>query len=94
MVRYPLARPAGMGEFFRRGLVNGQVMVASLIAGGVTVLVLWPGGVVLWGSAWLVVTLIARFAIKRLGGLTGDVYGATCEVTEAVLLTTAVFFWS
>ena len=57
-------------------------------------LVLWPGGILLWGSAWLAVTLIARFAIKRLGGLTGDVYGAICEVTEAVMLTTAVILWS
>jgi adenosylcobinamide-GDP ribazoletransferase len=94
MIRYPRARPEGMGEFFSRGLVAGQVLVASLIAGGVAVLVLWPGGILLWGSAWLAVTLIARFAIKRLGGLTGDVYGAICEVTEAVMLTTAVILWS
>ena len=93
MVRYPRARSDGMGEYFSRGLKNWQVVAASLLVGGITLLVLWPGGVLLWGSAWLTMTLIVRFAIARVGGLTGDVYGATCELTEAALLVVAVILW-
>jgi cobalamin synthase len=30
--------------------------------------------------------LMARVAMARIGGLTGDVYGAICEITEVVIL--------
>ena len=43
MIRYPRARPEGMGEFFSRGLVAGQVLVASLIAGGLLCWYCGPG---------------------------------------------------
>jgi adenosylcobinamide-GDP ribazoletransferase len=33
-------------------------------------------------SAWL----IAGFALRRLGGLTGDIYGALCELVETLVL--------
>ena len=48
------------------------------------------GGIILLAAAWLVTTLVARFAVARIGGLTGDIYGATCEVTETILLLVAL----
>jgi len=47
-------------------------------------------GVVLLVATWLAATLVARLALARLGGLTGDVYGAICEVVEVVLLVVVV----
>jgi adenosylcobinamide-GDP ribazoletransferase len=86
MARYPLARAGGMGVLFTAGLGWRQVGLASVVAVVVSVILLNWLGVVLLVATWLVATLIARLAVARIGGLTGDVYGAICEVVEAVLL--------
>ena len=86
MARYPLARREGTSVFFSAGLGWRQVIVASVIGGAVALLLLGWLGLLLWGVAWLVTTLIAGLAMARIAGLTGDVYGAICEVTETVLL--------
>jgi len=85
---FPYARQTGgIGGHFRQGLGGGQVVLASGVALGV---VAWlsPGALVaLVGAAGL-----ALWAARRLnGGLTGDVYGALCEVTE--LLTMGALLW-
>jgi adenosylcobinamide-GDP ribazoletransferase len=87
MARYPLARPEGLSVFFGRGLGWPQVGLASLVAGGAA-MAGWNimPGLLLWGLAWLAATLVARFALARIHGLTGDVYGATCELVEVLLL--------
>jgi adenosylcobinamide-GDP ribazoletransferase len=90
MARYPLARPGGMGATFAAGIGWQQIGVASIVtvavafgAGG------WWGGLLLV-VAWLAAALVARLAMARISGLTGDVYGATCEVVETVALLVAV----
>jgi cobalamin synthase len=35
--------------------------------------------------AWLIVLTVARFSIRRIEGLTGDVYGALNEIIETTL---------
>jgi cobalamin synthase len=41
-------------------------------------------------AGWLATTVIARLAMARIGGLTGDVYGAVCETVEVVILIVVV----
>ncbi len=90
MFRYPLARKEGLGVLFGQGLGWPQVGLASVVA-GLTAFFLFGGlGLLLLILAWLGATLIARFALARLGGLTGDIYGATCEVVEVVTLLTII----
>ena len=36
--------------------------------------------------ASLVTYAVARFSLGRLPGLTGDIYGATCEIVETATL--------
>lgn len=83
---YPHRRSTGLGNYFRQGLGPRQWWVALILA-------LLGLGLVGWlvdGRVWLLafvplfwVTLFARWAMGRLGGgLTGDVYGAICELTE------------
>lgn len=90
MARYPPVRTEGLSTFFRAGLGWVQVGVASMITVGVALGLFGVQGVILLAVTWLTTTLIARFAMARVGGLTGDIYGAICEVTEMVLLITVI----
>ena len=86
MARYPLARKEGVGVMFGAGLGRAQVIFASVVAVGVALLLFSLNGLILLAVAWLTATLIARLAVSRVGGLTGDVYGAVGETTETILL--------
>jgi len=88
MLRYPLARKDGLGVLFVSGLGWPQMGLAIVIT-SVALLVLFGfWGLLLLGITWATATLMAQFAIARIGGLTGDIYGATCELVEVVLLIT------
>jgi adenosylcobinamide-GDP ribazoletransferase len=90
MARYPLARREGASVFFSAGLGRVQVLVATVTAVTVALILMNWWGVLLLVVAWLVMALIAALALARIGGLTGDVYGAIGEVTETVLLVVMV----
>jgi len=92
--RYPYARinpgsaPATLGGVMRQGLGNRQLLIATtctLLVTVVMIIMAWQiAGILL---APLVGLLGARWAARRLnGGLTGDLYGALCEVTELTAL--------
>ncbi len=89
---FPYARPSGMGAYFRQGLGQGQLVTASIssLLVGLTLFWLYPQRFALLVcliTAPLIVALVGRWAAGRLGGgLTGDVYGALCELTELVCL--------
>jgi adenosylcobinamide-GDP ribazoletransferase len=83
---YLYARASGTGGYFREGLGRMQVVVASVFAIVVAVGFGWP-------TMWIafvappLVFIVGRWAALRLGGgLTGDVYGALCELTELICL--------
>jgi adenosylcobinamide-GDP ribazoletransferase len=93
----PAARPDGLGALVagtvrvaQAAYATGAVLVASVLAGlavgGVRLAVLWPIAVV----AGLVVAAAAlRIAVRRLGGITGDVLGALVELGATVALLVA-----
>lgn len=85
VAHFPYARPSGMGQAFaamadRRAVLIG--LVTSLVF------------VAPWGIAAIAALLIGllfaflfgRYAEKKLGGLTGDVYGAIEFMTEVLVL--------
>ena len=87
---FPYGRENGIGGYFRHGLTQRDVLIATLQA----VLFILPA-MLLFGSGVLLalvltsilVLVIGHWAAARLGGgLTGDVYGALCELTEIVCL--------
>jgi adenosylcobinamide-GDP ribazoletransferase len=87
-VAFPLARPDGMAAHFRQGAGRRE-----LVLGGLAVVLAcapWGlAGLVAWLAAGLVTWALARLALARLGGLTGDVYGATAELAEVSVLVVA-----
>lgn len=86
LVGFPYARPQGLGRAMKDhagwgqvALATGVALATALLAGG------WWGLIALavgGSTAWLA----ARFVRSRLPGLTGDVYGAICELLETVVL--------
>ncbi|OGV62429.1 MAG: cobalamin 5'-phosphate synthase [Lentisphaerae bacterium RIFOXYB12_FULL_65_16] len=86
--RYPLAKQEGMAAKFRQGLGLREVMLATTI----TALACLPfglRGLMLLASALVAMLLYCRLAVSRLDGVTGDVYGATVEWVETVVLVSA-----
>ncbi len=89
MAAFPYARSGGLGRMwydavgFKQALLVTGLVAALLAAAG-----WWPA----WGL-WAWATLLgwagARWALRRIPGLTGDVYGALIESLETIILTTA-----
>lgn len=81
---FPYARTGpGLGQLFRDGLTWRQVLVAVAIAVVAAGAALKWIGLVLVFSVWLLTVGIASWVRRRIPGLTGDVYGAINELTEA-----------
>jgi adenosylcobinamide-GDP ribazoletransferase len=82
---FPYARPEGMGRAFA-AYATPKVFWAELCY---ALLLVLPGGklsvlAVLVCMAFT--SVLARYAVAKLGGLTGDVYGAIEKLNETVVL--------
>jgi adenosylcobinamide-GDP ribazoletransferase len=83
---YPYARTTGTGAYFREGFGRTQVFVATALTLVIAALFGWPHLLIVL-VAPLTVLVVGRWAASRLGGgLTGDVYGGLCELTELLCL--------
>lgn len=82
---YPLARREGMAVRFGGGVTRREISIATFFTALVALMLGVYGVIALMGS-FVVATLIARFALARLGGLTGDIYGMICESVEVAAL--------
>lgn len=88
---WPYARPSGgLGRLAQTGAGRSQLAVATLTTLLAVGLAWWAGlgwaALALLALTAAVVLIAARWVQARIGGLTGDVYGALCELTEAVCL--------
>lgn len=91
LLLYPYARSGpGLGQRARAGAGRLQLAIASGTALLVTGLSGWLGlgwaAAGLMGLTLFLVLAIAGWVRVKLGGLTGDVYGAICEVGETAAL--------
>lgn len=91
----PGARSDGLGATYV-GSIHPAVTIASwtvltalMSAGFVLVDEPWWRGPVAAAAALVAIGLVARRAVRRLGGVTGDVFGACVEISLAVLLLAA-----
>jgi adenosylcobinamide-GDP ribazoletransferase len=87
---FPYARTNGVGAYFRNGLGRSQVIVASVMSIVIVTIVAFatqPQIMLVIFLPAVIVYLIGKWAAARLGGgLTGDVYGALCELIELITL--------
>ena len=88
IVALPYARPEGVGRAFSGEAGRPQVAIATGIA-AVTIAVLGPSLILPALGTAAVVFGFAFWIHRRLGGLTGDVYGAAIELGEVVMLALA-----
>ncbi|HMO59801.1 MAG TPA: adenosylcobinamide-GDP ribazoletransferase, partial [Roseiflexaceae bacterium] len=92
IVRFPAAREGGLGRNFQQQLRRGDFgfatfsTIALVLVGGVQ-------GLIAMGCVWLAAELIGRWWVHDLGGLTGDTYGALCEIGEVVALAALIAVW-
>lgn len=84
--RQALARPGGMGADFSSGLTLKAFLPAALVAGILAAVAGWRG-LAAFLAAHLAALLVFRSAKRRLGGVTGDVFGLVVELSELVVLT-------
>ncbi|MEX1252945.1 MAG: adenosylcobinamide-GDP ribazoletransferase [Dehalococcoidia bacterium] len=83
---FPYARPEGMGHEFRAHSWPWSVPVAWVAALAASGLLLGAGGLVLAATMTIAALLVGWYCAAKLGGLTGDTYGAITELVEAVAL--------
>lgn len=90
---FPYARAEGLGKGFAE-FFTPRLLAATAVYTGLAAIALahWQG-VILWLGVGVWGYLFAKFVCRRLGGLTGDVYGALSELSELVCLLLAVFLY-
>ncbi|MCY4623175.1 MAG: adenosylcobinamide-GDP ribazoletransferase [bacterium] len=90
MDRFPYVRRDGLGTPFLRGGSRRSLAVGSAVAVLATVVLTGPVGLLLIAASGLVAGAVGAWAKRRIGGVTGDIYGAACETSEAAVLVLAV----
>ncbi len=90
VVAFPYARPQGLGRDMKDNAGWPQMLLASATA----LAVAWGAGggtgLLAFATAAVIAWAVARFTLGRIPGLTGDIYGATCEIVEVGVLLTLV----
>jgi adenosylcobinamide-GDP ribazoletransferase len=89
-VAFPYARrTAGLSLALKQGATPAVGLAATLIVLIPMSLLSWPSGLWLLAGAWLVAALMGALALRRLGGMSGDVYGAVEQIVETLALIVA-----
>jgi len=84
--RFPPARAGGLGREFQAQARREDFAIATATAAGLAFILAGPRGLLALVFVWAVSSGLARWWTRDLGGLTGDTYGALCEIAEVVTL--------
>jgi adenosylcobinamide-GDP ribazoletransferase len=88
----PAARPDGLGALVAGTVPPLAVAALAVAAIGAAAVVSWPAAAGV--TAGLVAgSALAAIAVRRLGGITGDVLGAVAEVAAAACLLVTAVHW-
>lgn len=85
MTIFPAAKSGGMGFAVQSAGRWPQAILGCVVSAGLSLAIFWPAGFALLALALVVALSLGGYATSRLGGVTGDVFGCTIEVSEAAL---------
>ena len=81
---FPYGRASGLGAPLKASASPGKLLIASVVPVVVSV-AMGPPGVAAMAVAIVGAWLFGRWLVGLLPGLTGDCYGAACELTETLV---------
>jgi len=87
---FPYARAQGTGAAFAAGRAPAALSMATVLALLIGYVLARRGGLLLAATVLVSVLLLQACIARKLGGLTGDVYGMGIEVGEVVALVAGV----
>ena len=79
----------GLGSEFMKGLTAKAVVVATVMSGSAAILLCGVQGTVALGMAVAIIIVASLYFRRRIGGITGDCFGAMFQFVE--IATYAVF---
>jgi adenosylcobinamide-GDP ribazoletransferase len=85
---YPYGREVGLGSALKATATVRGLVLASLVPAAACLLV-GPMGLAIGVLSLLAAGLFGAWLMRLLPGLTGDCYGAGCEITETIVLVAA-----
>ena len=90
MAAVPLAKPGGLGAGYARSVTKGRAALAGVVAVAIAALATgwWAGP--LAAAAVVAAAVVAYFAVRAIGGITGDVLGAIEQLAECAVLVVVV----
>ena len=83
------AREDGLGPLFKFSRPGRSVLLSGLVLTGIT-LFIDPIFLIPLAGSFLLGELVSIWSYRKIGGMTGDVYGAVIELCE---LTSLIIFW-
>lgn len=86
VVGFPYARPEGLGRWMKDYSGWPQVVLSGITAFLVAALAARWIGLLVVAVAGITIVIGAAWVLRRLPGLTGDIYGAFCELLETLAL--------
>jgi adenosylcobinamide-GDP ribazoletransferase len=81
---FPYGRASGLGAPLKKAATARALLLASILPVAAC-LIAWPIGPIVGIIAAATALLLARWLMTVLPGLTGDNYGASCELVETVV---------
>lgn len=83
---FPYARASGMGTPYKQGVRWHHLVIATVIALAASLVAYRLSGIVIMLVVWAIACGAAAVVKSKLGGLTGDSYGALIELSEVTAL--------
>jgi adenosylcobinamide-GDP ribazoletransferase len=84
MALLPYARRDGLGGIFYRRQPRWAAVWAAAVLAAVGFGILGWRGLLVWAVCMAATAVFSVYTYRKIGGATGDTFGAVCEIMEAV----------
>jgi adenosylcobinamide-GDP ribazoletransferase len=84
MAILPYARPSGLGAIFYGRSVRWTAIWSVALFAAAAWSILGMQGMVVWAACIVASLLFSAYTYRKIGGATGDTFGAICELIEVV----------